>query len=29
MYEGMPKELGWQTSIAREGEPGEPLEIQA
>ena len=28
MYEGMPKELGWQTSIARESEPGEPLEIR-
>ena len=28
MYEGMPKELGWQTSIAGEGEPGEPLEMQ-
>ena len=28
MYEGMPKELGWQTAIAREGEPGEPLEMR-
>jgi protocatechuate 3,4-dioxygenase, beta subunit len=28
MYEGMPKELGWQTSIAGEAEPGEPLEMQ-
>jgi protocatechuate 3,4-dioxygenase beta subunit len=28
MYEGMPKWLGWQTSIAGESEPGEPLEMQ-
>src|SRR5947209_5970688 len=28
MYEGMPKELGWQSSIAGKGEPGEPLEIR-
>ena len=28
MYEGMPKELGWQTAIAMEGEPGEPLEMR-
>ena len=28
MYEGMPKELGWQTSIAGENEPGEPLEMR-
>jgi protocatechuate 3,4-dioxygenase, beta subunit len=28
MYEGMPKEIGWQASIAGEGEPGEPLEMQ-
>jgi protocatechuate 3,4-dioxygenase, beta subunit len=28
MYEGMPEELGWQTSIAGEGEPGESLEIR-
>jgi protocatechuate 3,4-dioxygenase beta subunit len=28
MYEGMPKELGWQTTIAPEGEPGEPLEMR-
>src|SRR5262245_17780524 len=28
MYEGMPKELGWRTSIAGEGEPGESLEMR-
>jgi protocatechuate 3,4-dioxygenase beta subunit len=28
IYEGVPKGLDWKTSIAGEGEPGEPLEIQ-
>jgi protocatechuate 3,4-dioxygenase beta subunit len=28
MHEGMPKELGWQTAIAGEGEPGVPLEMR-
>jgi protocatechuate 3,4-dioxygenase beta subunit len=28
MYEGMPSELGWQSSIADKGEPGEPLEVR-
>ncbi|MEW6131248.1 MAG: intradiol ring-cleavage dioxygenase [Acidobacteriota bacterium] len=27
IYEGMPKELHWQTKITPASEPGEPLEI--
>lgn len=27
IYEGMPRELRWQTRIAPEGESGEPMEI--
>jgi protocatechuate 3,4-dioxygenase beta subunit len=28
MFEGMPRELGWRTTIAGKNEPGEPLEIR-
>jgi protocatechuate 3,4-dioxygenase, beta subunit len=28
MFEGMPKTLGWRTSIAGAGEAGEPLEMR-
>ena len=28
MFEGMPKTLGWRTSIAPAGEAGEPLEMR-
>jgi protocatechuate 3,4-dioxygenase beta subunit len=27
IYEGLPKQLSWQTSIASASEPGDPLEI--
>jgi protocatechuate 3,4-dioxygenase beta subunit len=28
IYEGMPEELTWQTSMAAKSEPGEPLEMR-
>jgi protocatechuate 3,4-dioxygenase beta subunit len=27
IYEGMPQQLNWQTTISPAGEPGEPMEI--
>ena len=27
MYDGMPKSLSWETTIAGKSEPGEPLEM--
>lgn len=27
IYEGMPKHLSWETKIASDSEPGEPMEI--
>jgi protocatechuate 3,4-dioxygenase beta subunit len=27
MFEGMPKTLGWRTTVPGPGEPGEPLEM--